>query len=382
MIPYGRQTIDEADIAAVVAVLRSDWLTQGPAVPRFEQHLAAYCGAEYGVAASSGTAALHLACRALGLGAGDWLWTSPLSFVASANCARYCGARVDFVDIDPATRTISVAALEDKLHRARRAGRLPKVVVPVHFAGVPCDMPALAALAETFGFRILEDAAHALGSRYGDCAVGACRHSDITVFSFHPVKTLTTGEGGMAVCNDPRLAAAMRKLCSHGITRDPADFNRPAQGDWYYEQQMLGYNYRMTDIQAALGLAQLDRLPAWIERRCELANRYAVLLQSLPLQLPSAPPQTRPAWHIYPIALADSTHRLNVFNYLRQRGIGVNVHYIPIHLQPDYQRFGFGLGDFINAEAYYGGALTLPLYPALTADQQDQVVACLREALL
>ncbi|MBK5931282.1 UDP-4-amino-4,6-dideoxy-N-acetyl-beta-L-altrosamine transaminase [Halochromatium salexigens] len=389
MIPYGRQDITEADIAAVEAVLRSDFLTQGPAVPRFEQAVAAKVGAANGVAVNSATSALHLACRALDLGPGDWLWTSPNTFVASANCARYCGARVDFVDIDLRTYNLSAEALSTKLEQADKTGTLPKIVIPVHFAGQPCDMPAIAALAERYGFKIIEDASHAIGARCDGEPVGNGRHSSITVFSFHPVKLITTGEGGLATTNDPELAERMTRLRSHGITRDPArmqtDPDSPALSPpaepWYYQQIELGYNYRMTDIQAALGLSQLQRLDDYIARRHALAERYDRLLVDLPVRLPYRDPRHRSALHLYPIQVADHTTRAKTFQALRDADIGVNVHYIPVHTQPDFQRLGFKAGDCPVSEVYYERTISLPLYPAMTEAQQDGIVAALQRII-
>jgi UDP-4-amino-4,6-dideoxy-N-acetyl-beta-L-altrosamine transaminase len=398
MIPYGRQDITDADIAAVEHVLRSDFITQGPAIPRFEQAVAAKVGAAHGVAVNSATSALHIACRALDLGPGDWLWTSPNTFVASANCARYCGAQVDFVDIDPRTYNLSVEALSAKLEHAEQTGRLPKIVTPVHFAGQPCDMPAIAALAQRYGFRIIEDASHAIGATYGETLAqnaeqpttnhqqpttktGSCRHSDITVFSFHPVKIITTGEGGLATTNNPELADRMSRLRSHGITRDPKQMTEQSPGPWYYEQIELGYNYRMTDIQAALGLSQLQRLDDYIGRRHALAERYDHMLANLPVQTPYQDPRHRSALHLYPIQVTDGETRRRAFQSLRDAGIGVNVHYIPVHTQPDYQQFGFAKGDYPIAEAYYERTISLPLHPSMTEAQQDEVCQSLREAL-
>lgn len=361
MIPYGRQSISEADIAAVVEVLRSDFLTQGPVVPRFEQAVADYCAAEFGVAVNSGTAALHIACLALGVGPGDWVWTSPISFVASANCALYCGAQVDFVDVEPDTGNLSVAALQRKLAAAQAEGTLPKVVIPVHFAGLPCDMQAIHALSQQYGFRIIEDACHALGARYHDAPTGNCRYSDITVFSFHPVKIITTGEGGMAMTNDPLLAKTMRLLRSHGITRDADDFINAPDGPWYYEQQMLGFNYRMTDIQAALGLSQMTNLEAWILKRGELARRYFEALAPERLTRYFSP-ERRSAFHLYVHHVAPE-QRAQLFSQLRDQGIGANVHYLPIYKQPWYQRWA--PGPLPHAEQFYAGAITLPLFPEL-----------------
>lgn len=384
MIPYGRQDVNEADIAAVVASLRSDWLTQGPLVPRFEQALAAMAGAAQAVAVNSATSALHLACLALGLGPGDRLWTSPITFVASANCARYCGAEVDFVDIDPRTYVLDPAALEERLVAAARDGRLPKVVVVVHFAGQSADMPAIHALAQRYGFHVIEDASHAVGGRHRGVTIGAGRWSDITVFSFHPVKIVTTAEGGCALTNDDRLAARMRLLRSHGITREPAEMEGGAGEPWAYQQIDLGFNYRLTDLQAALGLSQLTRLDEFIARRQLLARRYDGMLAGLPLLTPHQDPHNQSALHLYPVQVdtaACGRSRREVFDALRAAGIGVNVHYIPVHTQPYYRRLGFRDGDFPVAEAYYARALSLPLYYGLTTAEQDRVVAALAAAL-
>jgi UDP-4-amino-4,6-dideoxy-N-acetyl-beta-L-altrosamine transaminase len=384
MIPYGRQEVTQADVDAVIDVLRSDFLTQGPVVPRFEEAVARSCGAAHAVAVHSGTAALHVACRALGLGPGDELWTSPITFVASANCALYCGARVDFVDVDRATGRISVAALERKLIDGERTGRRPKIVVPVHLGGEPCEMEAIATLAARFGFKVIEDACHAVGGKYRQERIGACRYSDITVFSFHPVKVITTGEGGMAMTNDPALAASMTLLRSHGITRDPQDMTRPSDGSWYYEQIDLGFNYRMTDLQAALGLSQLERLDRYVARRHDLARRYDDLLAGLPVATPVRDPANLSGLHLYTIRLdlaRLAVSRRAVVDAMRARGIAVNVHYIPVHTQPYFQKAGFGRGDFPEAERYYAEVITLPMYPTLSETQQTEVVAALRETL-
>lgn len=384
MIPYGRQEVTQADIDAVEAVLRSDFLTQGPAVVRFEQALAAYCGAAHVVAVANATAALHLACLALDLGPGDWLWTSPNTFLASANCALYCGARVDFVDIDPHTYDMDPVALAAKLERARREGRLPKIVVPVHFAGQSCDMAAIGALAKRYGFRVIEDASHAIGGHYRDVPVGSCAFSDITVFSFHPVKIVTTGEGGAALTNDTALARRLERLRSHGMTREAALMDAEPDGAWYYQQIELGYNYRITDIQAALGLSQLARLDDYVQRRQRLVARYDALLADLPVIVPARAAGVRSAWHLYPIqvdARRCPRSRRQVFDALRAAGIGVNVHYIPVHTQPCYRRLGFARGDFPRAEAYYAHAISLPMFATLTDAAQDEVVAALRGAL-
>jgi UDP-4-amino-4,6-dideoxy-N-acetyl-beta-L-altrosamine transaminase len=376
-IPYGRQSLDDADIASVTAVLRSDFLTQGPAVPAFEKALAKLCRVRHGVAVASATSALHIACLALDLGPGDLLWTSPITFVASANCALYCGASVDFVDIDPITRNLCPDALERKLIGAKQAGRLPKIVVPVHFSGLPCDMAAIHALSRDYGFRIIEDASHAIGASHQDESVGNCRYSDITVFSFHPVKIITTGEGGMAVTNDDTLAERMRNLRSHGITRDPSMMKDGSDGPWYYELQELGFNYRMTDMQAALGLSQIQRLDSFIERRTQLAQRYTALLTDLPCICPSIITGITSAWHLYVIEWIEEQSgcsRLDLFQRLRKADIGVNVHYIPVYRQPYYQQFGYRNADFPYSERYYQRAISLPLYPNLSDDQQDYVV--------
>ncbi len=384
MISYGRQEVTQADIDAVSAVLRSDFLTQGPAVPAFERAVAARVGAKYAVAVNSATSALHIACLALDLGPGDLLWTVPNTFVASANCGRYCGADVDFVDIDPLTWNISVAALKAKLAQAKTAGRLPKVVVPVHFAGQPTDQKAIWVLAKEYGFRVLEDASHAIGASRDGEPVGSGRWSDITVFSFHPVKIITTGEGGMALTNDPLLAERMSMLRSHGITRDPERFTASSPAPWRYEQQVLGYNYRLTDIQAALGLSQLGRLDGYIKRRNELAHRYDLALKGLALRLPTVQSANLSAFHLYVIRLkrdGGAERHLQVFETLRRLGVGVNLHYTPVHLQPYYRALGFAPGRFPEAEAHGEEAITLPLYPTMTEAQQDQVVDAVKSAL-
>jgi UDP-4-amino-4,6-dideoxy-N-acetyl-beta-L-altrosamine transaminase len=383
MISYGRQDITQADIDAVIGVLQSDFLTQGPMVPRFEQAVAAHTGVEYAVAVNSATSALHIACLALGLGPGDWLWTSPITFVASSNCALYCGAQVDFVDIDPLTYNLSVEALAAKLAEAEKTGRLPKVVVPVHLCGQPCDMAAIHRLSRQYGFKVIEDASHAIGGRYQNEPIGNCRFSDITVFSFHPVKVVTTGEGGMAMTNDPVLARAMNLFRSHGITRDPSQMTHESDGAWYYQQVALGFNYRMTDIQAALGVSQMTRLEAYVARRHELAARYDEQLKGLPVTTPWQHPDGYSGLHLYVIRAvsgsAGISHR-RLFDALRGHGIGVNLHYIPVHTQPYYQKMGFRLGQFPAAEAYYAEAISLPMYPQMTEVQQDKVITALTQA--
>lgn len=384
MIPYGRQSISDADVAAVVDVLRSDFLTQGPAVPRFERAVAQACDAAHAVAMNSATSALHVACMALGVGPGDRVWTSPNTFLASANCARYCGADVDFVDIDASTYNLDPEALAAKLADAAERGTLPKVVIPVHFAGQPCDMDAIAALAQRYGFKVIEDASHAIGARFGAHRIGDCRYSDITVFSFHPVKIVTSAEGGIATCRDPALAAAMERLRSHGMTRDAALMTGEPDGPWYYEQIELGYNYRLTDLHAALGMSQMDRLDEWIERRHVIADRYDTELAALPLVLPTRAPGRRSALHLYVVRVCTGApiDRRALFDHLRASGVGANVHYIPVHLQPYYRKFGFGPGDFPVAEAYYRGAVTLPMYPTLQPEEQAHVIDVLKSALL
>lgn len=384
MIPYGRQDIRQEDVDAVVEVLRSDFLTQGPVVPRFEQAVAGYVGARHAVAVNSATSALHIACLALDLSEGDWLWTSPITFVASANCGLYCGAKVDFVDIDPQTYNLCPEALAAKLKKAEEEGRLPKVLVAVHLCGQPCDMAAIHGLSRRYGFRVIEDASHAIGGQYRAEPIGSGSYSDITVFSFHPVKIITTGEGGIAVTNDDELAERMSLLRSHGITRDPQCMTHEPDGPWYYEQVDLGFNYRMTEMQAALGVSQIERLDAYVARRNELAERYDRLLADLPVTTPWQHPDSYSGRHLYVVRLQIDaiarSHRA-VFESLREQGIGVNLHYIPVHLQPWYRQMGFRLGDFPDAERYYAEAISLPLFPLMTEGQQDSVVSALEEAL-
>lgn len=384
MIPYGRQTISEADIQAVVEVLRSDFLTQGPAVPAFESAVANYCGAQYACAVNSATSALHIACLALGVGKGDSVWTSPITFVASANCALYCGADVDFVDIDPCTYTISTDKLAEKLALAEQIGRLPKVVIAVHLCGQSCDMAGIHALSQRYGFKVIEDAAHAIGGKYQNQPIGNGRYSDITVFSFHPVKIITTGEGGMALTNNAELANKMALLRSHGITRDLAQMTHAPDGAWYYQQLELGFNYRMTDLQAALGQSQMTRLDEFVSQRHALSQRYDTLLADLPLTLPWRQSDCYSGLHLYVIRLhlerLNKTHR-QVFEAMRAADIGVNVHYIPVYLQPYYQRLGFQSGYCTEAEHYYTEAISLPMYANLTMADQDYVVAKLQEVL-
>lgn len=384
VIRYGQQEITQADIDAVETVLRSVNLTQGPTIPRFEAAVLAETGARHAVAVNSATSALHIACMALDLGPGDWLWTSPNTFVASANCALYCGAKVDFVDIDPRTYNMCPNALAAKLEQAERAGRLPKVVVPVHMTGQSCDMAAIHELGQRYGFRIIEDGSHAIGGRYRGDPVGNCRYSDICVFSFHPVKIITTAEGGMALTNDDELATRMGLYRSHGITRDPALMTQEMDGPWYYQQVALGYNYRMTDLQAALGVSQMTRLHPYVARRHALVARYGRLLADLPLTLPWQHPDTYSAWHLYVIRLQldhiGTSHRA-VFESLRAADILVNLHYIPVHTQPHYRQMGFQPGDFPESEAYYREAISIPMHQSLTEAEQDRVVEVLSAAL-
>ena len=384
MIPYGRQDIDQADIDAVVDVLRSDFLTQGPAVPAFEAAVAGYCGAQHAVAVNSATSALHIACLALGVGPGDWVWTSPITFVASANCALYCGAQVDFVDINPRTYNLSVECLAEKLARAEAEGRLPKVIIPVHLCGQACDMAKIHTLSQRYGFRIIEDAAHAIGGRYVGEPIGNCRYSDITVFSFHPVKIITTGEGGMALTNDPQLHKRMQLLRSHGVTRDEADMVHAPDGPWYYEQITLGFNYRMTDLQAALGLSQMQRIDEFLAKRQAIANRYDRMLSDLPVLTPWQHPDSCSARHLYVIRLKLNatlkSHR-EVFDSLRHADIGVNLHYMPVYRQPHYAPFRFDRAAFPEAEQYYAEAISLPVYPGLSDAAQTRVLASLGSAL-
>lgn len=384
MIPYGRQDVTEEDVAFVIEVLKSDFLTQGPVIPEFESAIAGYCNAAFGVAVNSATSALHIACLSLGLGPGDCLWTSPNTFVASANCALYCGAKVDFVDIDPRTYNMSVEALEKKLIEADQKGALPKVVVPVHLAGQSCEMEAIHGLSRKYGFAIIEDASHAVGAYYKDEPVGNCRFSDIAIFSFHPVKIITTAEGGLALTNNKELAERMSLFRSHGITRDPEKMTHDAHGPWYYQQIELGFNYRMTELQAALGLSQMKRLDGYVRRRHELAERYDERLNGMPLTTPWQHPDCYSAYHLYVIRLQLDSITKNhpqVFQELRENGIGVNLHYIPVHTQPYYQKLGFKEGQFPEAEKYYSEAVSLPLYPTMSEEQQDRVIEVLQKGL-
>ena len=385
MIPYGRQSVDDTDIEAVVKVLQSDYLTQGPTVPAFEKAVTQQCCASHAVATNSGTSALHIACMAIGLGPGDWLWTSPNTFVASANCALYCGASVDFVDIDSKTYNLCPTALQAKLEEAEKENRLPKVVIPVHFAGQSCQMDSIYALSRKYGFKIIEDATHAIGGRYRETAIGSCLYSDIAVFSFHPVKIITSGEGGMALTNDANLAERMTRLRTHGITRDRHSMQRTSEGAWYYEQLELGFNYRMSDIGAALGASQLKRLNEFIKKRRAIAMEYNSMLANLPLVLPWQHLDSQSAWHLYVVGL-DQTKtnvvRSALFDQLISVGIGVNVHYIPVHTQPYFEALGFRRGDFPKSEHYYDTSISLPIYTGLSEEDQQFVIKAIRQSLL
>lgn len=378
-IPYGRQNVTEEDIQLVTEILRSDFLTQGPMVPAFEKIISDYVGVKYAYAMNSATSALHVACLALGLSERDWLWTSPNTFVASANCGRYCGANVSFVDIDPKTYNMCTIALEQKLIQAKKDNCLPKIVVPVDFAGQSCDMQKIKQLADEYGFYIIEDASHAIGGSYKGRKVGNCDYSDITIFSFHPVKIITTAEGGMSLTNSPELAEKIQLFRSHGITRDPKLMTKSPDGDWYYQQVELGLNYRMTELQAALGISQMKRIDQYVTRRHQLVKQYNEQLKDLPITLPYQHIDSYSAYHLYPIVLHDSSKRKIMFEQLRAKNIGVNVLYIPVHTQPYYQNLGFKVGDYPQAEAYYAGTFSLPLYATLTDEQQDYVIKALKE---
>ncbi len=384
-IPYGRQDISDADIQEVVNILRSDFITQGPTVPAFEKAVSEYCGANYAVAVNSATSALHIACLSLGVGPGDIVWTSAITFVATANCAIYCGAGVDFVDIDPCSCNLSVERLAAKLEQAERVGKLPKVVIPVHLSGQSCDMEAIHTLAQKYGFKIIEDASHAIGGKYKEEPVGSCRYSDITVFSFHPVKIITTAEGGMALCNDEELAVRMERFRSHGITSNPEEMHsRPSSEIWNYQQIGLGFNYRMTDIHAALGLSQMSRLDEFIARRRELASRYDSILEDFLINTPWQSPDSCSSYHLYPIRVQLETSgktQREIYESLGRAGIRVNLHYIPVYLQPYYEKMGFQRGYCPEAERYYSEVISIPMYPGLTLELQDRVIESLRLAI-
>jgi len=381
MLPYARQDITQEDIDSVVKVLKSDFLTQGPQVPEFEKVISKFCNTKYAIAVNSATSALHIACLSLSLGPGDWIWTSAISFLASANCGLYCGAKVDFIDIDPLTYNISPRALEEKLIEAKKKGRLPKIVIPVHLCGQSCDMKAIHKLSVEFGFRIIEDASHAIGGRYLKEPIGNCKYSDITVFSFHPVKIITTGEGGMAMTNNVELADRMLLLRSHGSTRDPKQMIGNFEGEWYYQQIELGYNYRMTDIHAALGISQFSRIENNISRRHEIAKRYNLLLSDLPLKLPYQSPDGYSAFHLYVIRLDDQNLHKHFFTSMRKKGVNVNLHYIPLYRQPYYQCDRLIFSDFPESESYYSEAISIPLFNAMSNQDQDFVVQSIKDSL-
>jgi len=385
MIPYGKQDINQADIDSVIDVIQSDFLTQGPQVPLFEKTVSDYCGAEYGVAVNSATSALHIACMALNLGKDDYLWTSSNTFVASANCGLYCGAKVDFVDIDPRTYNLSTEELERKLIQARQDNKLPKIVIPVHFAGQSCDMKKIHSLGQEYGFKIIEDASHAIGGKYLDQPIGGCQYSDITVFSFHPVKIITTAEGGLATTNDKEISERMQLFRSHGVTRDPELMIKKAEGDWYYQQVELGFNYRMTELQAALGVSQMKRLDEFVALRHQRQKRYDELLKNLPVVAPYQDMDSYSALHLYPIQIQTDkvkNTRKEIFEALWKNDIGVNVHYIPVHTQPYYENMGFRKGDFPNAENYYESTISIPMFQGLTIEMQDKVVNVLKKVLV
>jgi UDP-4-amino-4,6-dideoxy-N-acetyl-beta-L-altrosamine transaminase len=385
MIPYGRQDITDSDIESVIDVLRSNFLTQGPVVEKFEKKVSVYCGASYAAALNSATSALHVACMALGVGPGDVVWTSPITFVASSNCALYCGASIDFLDIDPVTYNICCNQLSVKLREAKLNGTVPKVIIPVHLTGQACDMEKIYQLSQEYGFRIIEDASHAIGGRYKEDLIGSCKYSDICVFSFHPVKIITTGEGGMTLTNDRELANKIVRLRSHGIARDPEYMLSDAPEPWWYEQIELGFNYRMTDIQAALGLSQMDRLDKYVTVRNQLAQRYDELLAYLPLTIPFQAKDCYSSRHLYVIrlnlSLIDKSRR-QVFDYLREHGVGVQIHYIPVPSQPYYKNLGYLDTDYPNGLSYYQEAISLPLFPTMTTEQQNTVVAVLHDVLM
>lgn len=386
MIPYSRQEITEADIAEVEKVLRSDFLTQGPKVPKFEQAVAKYCGASHAVAVNSATSALHIACLALDLGPGDCLWTSPNTFVASANCGRYCGADIDFVDIDPKTYNMSIDALSEKLMHAEKSGKLPKIVIPVHFAGQPCDMPKIHELSKRYGFKIIEDASHAIGASYNKIKVGACTHSDITVFSFHPVKIITSAEGGMALTNDKAIADKIFRLRTHGITNDKTKMKKRYENEiWNYQQIDLGFNYRMNDIQAVLGLSQLKRLDQYVQRRHEIAEYYDSKLKNLPLVTPWQAPNMYSSYHLYPILVKINSEIMSqreVYNKVRAKNIAVNLHYIPVHRHPYYENLGFKKKDFPISEKFHQEEISIPIYTMLKDEDQKYVIETLKEIMV
>jgi UDP-4-amino-4,6-dideoxy-N-acetyl-beta-L-altrosamine transaminase len=385
VIPYGKQDINQSDIDAVINVLKSDFLTQGSQAPLFEKTVADYCNSKYGVVTNSATSALHIACLALGLGKGDYFWTSPNTFVASANCGLYCGAKIDFVDINPKTYNLSAKELEKKLIQAKQDNKLPKIIIPVHFAGQSCDMRKIYALSQEYGFKIIEDASHAIGGKYLDQSIGSCQYSDITVFSFHPVKIITTAEGGLATTNDKNLLNRMQLFRSHGVSRDPGLKFKKTEGDWYYQQVELGFNYRMTELQAALGVSQMQRLDEFIAKRHKIQERYDLLLEDLPIIKPHQGKDSYSALHLYSIQVQKDklkSTRKEIFEALRKNDIGVNVHYIPVHTQPYYENMGFRKGDYPNAENYYENTISIPIFQGLTIEMQDKVINILKKVLV
>ncbi len=386
MIPYGRQEITEDDISEVEKVLRSDFLTQGPTVPRFEKLVSDYCGTSHAIAVNSATSALHIACLALDLGPGDWLWTSPNTFVASANCGRYCGADIDFVDIDPKTYNMSTDALSEKLIKAEKSGKLPKIVVPVHFAGQPCDMLKIHELSKSYGFKIIEDASHAIGASYNQIKVGSSTHSDITIFSFHPVKIITTAEGGMALTNDKNIADKIYRLRTHGITNDKTIMkDRPEDEIWNYQQIDLGFNYRLNDIQAALGLNQMKRVDEYVKTRHKIASYYDSELENLPLSTPWQAPNFYSSYHLYPILINSVSNLKNqrqVYVEMRKKNIGVNLHYIPVHRQPYYENLNFKYGDFPISEKFHKEAISIPIFPTLQEEHQEYVISTIKKIII
>jgi UDP-4-amino-4,6-dideoxy-N-acetyl-beta-L-altrosamine transaminase len=381
MIPYGKHLVNEDDVDAVVEVLRNQFLTQGTVVPKFEQALCEYTGANHCVAVNSATSGLHVACLAAGVAAGDSVWTVPNSFVASANCALYCGATIDFVDIDPLTRNIDISALETKLQHAATQNRLPKALIVVHFSGLSCEMQTIQKLTHLYSIVLIEDAAHGLGGSYQQSKIGSCVYSDMSVLSFHPVKSITSAEGGAVLTNQSQLYQKLQLFAKHGVTKDPSQYQGESHGPWYYQQLELGYNYRLSDLHAALGLSQLSKLDVFIQKRSKLAKVYDNALADLPLKLPVEEPQFKSAWHLYMVELIQHD-RQHIYQQLHDKGVGVNVHYIPIHLQPYYQQLGFKQGDFPVSEHFYQNALTLPLFPSLTDIEQAKVIAVLHEVLL
>ena len=384
MIPYSRQNISEEDITAITDVLKSDYLTQGPKTPEFEKIVSEYCGVKYGCAVNSATSGLHIACLALGVGKGDIVWTSPISFVASSNCALYCGATVDFVDIDSLSNNMSVISLEEKLILAKKKGNLPKVVIPVHLSGKSCDMERIHDLGREYDFKIIEDASHAIGASYKNQKVGSCSYSDITVFSFHPVKIITTCEGGMCMTNDGDLYNLLLRYRSHGITRHSEEMKNKPDGLWYYEQLNLGYNYRLNDLQSVLGISQMQKLDSFVKERNIIATSYNGLFSRSQIDLPKIKSENYSSWHLYIIRINSNNNGLNrnfVFEKLRNNGVYVNVHYIPIYRHPYYQKMNFKLKDYPEAEKYYKEAISIPIFPGMTSEQQEKIISIISEPI-